>query len=79
MNLIDPDVVGPADVYDQVAGQAEIARTELVGLVPRSVLDRIDPGRWSDLDLAPARTIESRLAEWSRRPNTRSEPEAPRT
>jgi hypothetical protein len=30
--------------------------------VPRSVLDRIDPGRWAELDLAEDRTIEARLA-----------------
>ena len=39
MNLVDPLVVGPADVYDQVAAIARIARAELVGLVPRAVLD----------------------------------------
>jgi hypothetical protein len=33
--------------------------------VPRSVLERIDPARWAELDLAEDRTIESRLAESS--------------
>jgi glutamate formiminotransferase len=61
-NLVAPDRVGPAAVYDRVAGRAAIARAELVGLTPRSVLDAIDPGRWSELDLAPERTIEARTA-----------------
>ncbi|MGD9791997.1 MAG: glutamate formiminotransferase [Acidimicrobiia bacterium] len=65
-NLIDPGLVGPARVYDVVAAEAEqhgmsIARAELVGLIPKVVLDRIDPARWSELDLSPERTIEGRL------------------
>lgn len=62
MNLIDPLTTGPAEVYDTVAAAASVARAELVGLVPRAVLDRIDPDRWSDLDLAADRTIEARCA-----------------
>ena len=46
-NLIDPLVVGPSIVYDEVlsllpAG-GEIARCELVGLAPRAVLEAVDP------------------------------------
>jgi glutamate formiminotransferase len=61
MNLVDPLQVGPADVYDAVAGRARVARAELVGLVPSSVLDAVPADRWSQLDLAPDRTLESRL------------------
>jgi glutamate formiminotransferase / 5-formyltetrahydrofolate cyclo-ligase len=61
MNLIDPLTVGPADVYDQVAERAAVHRAELVGLVPRRVLDAAAADRWSELDLAPDRTIEARL------------------
>ncbi|MGZ4682630.1 MAG: hypothetical protein ACXWA3_19535 [Acidimicrobiales bacterium] len=61
MNLIDPTSVGPADVYGRVAAQAKIERAELVGLVPRSVLEAIDPSAWERLDLARDRTIESRI------------------
>ena len=61
MNLTDPEQVTPADVYEAVAARAEIDRAELVGLVPRSVLERIDPARWAQLDLAADRTIEARL------------------
>jgi glutamate formiminotransferase len=61
-NLIAPDRVGPAEVYDRVAGRAAIARAELVGLTPRAVLDAIAPERWPELDLAPERTIEVRAA-----------------
>jgi glutamate formiminotransferase len=62
MNLIAPDAVGPADVYDRVATCAEIERAELVGLVPTRILAEIDPRRWSQLDLGEDRTIEARLA-----------------
>lgn len=57
MNLLDPLVVGPAEVFDLVGG----GRAELVGLVPEAVLDRIPAGRWAELDLSPDRTIEARL------------------
>jgi glutamate formiminotransferase / 5-formyltetrahydrofolate cyclo-ligase len=62
MNLVAPDVVGPAEAWDRVAAQAPVDRAELVGLVPRSVLDRTDRGRWRQLGLAEDRTIEHRLA-----------------
>lgn len=61
MNLVDPATVGPAEVYDRVARVAPVARAELVGLAPRSVLEHVDPARWEQLDLSPARTIEARL------------------
>lgn len=61
-NLIDPLVVGPAAAWDAVAAHAEIARAELVGLVPEAVLDQISPDRWGQLDLARDRTIEARLS-----------------
>jgi glutamate formiminotransferase len=61
MNLIDPDQVGPADVYDEVASVAAIARAELVGLVPDRVRDRIPRARWAELDLAGDKTINTRL------------------
>jgi glutamate formiminotransferase / 5-formyltetrahydrofolate cyclo-ligase len=62
MNLIAPDVVGPAEAWDQVAAQAPAAEAELVGLVPQTVLDRTAADRWAQLDLSPDRTIEARLA-----------------
>jgi glutamate formiminotransferase len=62
MNLVDPSTVGPAEVVDAIAARAEVAGTELVGLVPANVL-RATPGyRWAELDLAPDRTIEARLS-----------------
>jgi glutamate formiminotransferase len=60
-NLIAPDVVGPAEAWDLVAGLAPVSRAELVGLIPRSVLDRTPRHRWAQLDLSDDRTIESRL------------------
>lgn len=62
-NLIAPTEVGPAAVYDQVAAHAEIERAELVGLVPRAVVDAVPQHRWAELDLADDRTIEARLED----------------
>jgi glutamate formiminotransferase / 5-formyltetrahydrofolate cyclo-ligase len=62
MNLIEPDELGPAEAWDLVAERGAVAGAELVGLVPRSVLERTDRARWTELDLAEDKTIESRLA-----------------
>ena len=67
MNLIDPELVGPADVHRLVADIAAIDRAELVGLLPAAVLERIDERDWDRLDLAADRTIEWRLTERERR------------
>ena len=61
MNLIDPLTVGPAEVYDRVASEAAIARAELVGLAPQSVLDAVNENRWEQLNLTTETTIEFRL------------------
>jgi CRP-like cAMP-binding protein len=66
MNLIDPLIVGPAEVYDRVASVTAIARAELVGLAPQSVLDAVNENRWEQLNLSVTETIESRL---QRRPD----------
>lgn len=60
-NLLDPDRIGPAQVFDAVTARADIARAELVGLVPATVLAQIPEWRWNQLDLADDRTIEARL------------------
>jgi glutamate formiminotransferase / 5-formyltetrahydrofolate cyclo-ligase len=65
MNLVEPDELGPAEAWDLVAERGALAGAELVGLVPRSVLERTDPARWAELDLAEGKTIESRLARLS--------------
>ena len=62
MNLIAPQVVGPAEAWDAVSRLVPVAGAELVGLVPASVLARTDPARWAQLDLDEERTIEARLA-----------------
>lgn len=66
MNIVDIDSVTVADAFDTVKMCAQtfhIAphRAELVGLVPLSALERIDPARWEELDLGVAKTIEWRL------------------
>lgn len=68
MNLVAPDVVGPAEAWDRVADLAPVDRAELVGLVPGAVLERTDRRRWEQLDLAEDRSIEYRLAHRAARP-----------
>lgn len=62
-NLIDPESVGPAAVFDAVATRSGVDRAELVGLVPARVLDAIPEHRWRELDLDRSRTIEARLEQ----------------
>lgn len=62
-NLIDPSTTGPGAAFDAVAARARVARAELVGLVPRAILDAERVERWPELDLSPARTIEARLSQ----------------
>jgi glutamate formiminotransferase / 5-formyltetrahydrofolate cyclo-ligase len=60
-NLLRPLLVGPAAIWDRVSELAPVARAELVGLAPETVLLATPEQRWRQLDLAYARTIESRL------------------
>jgi len=66
-NIVDVTITRPSVVYDQVSDQLttgqSIARAELVGLAPASLLHREDPARWGALGLSEAATIESRLGE----------------
>ena len=62
-NLINPLAVGPDAAFDAVARHVEVARAELVGLVPAPVLEAIPSSRWRTLDLSPSRTIEARLEQ----------------
>ncbi|MBM3717605.1 MAG: hypothetical protein FJW53_01365 [Actinobacteria bacterium] len=66
VNLVDPVRTGPDVAHDAIVAAlppgARVLRSELVGLVPRAALARIDPARWSELDLDDSRTIEARLA-----------------
>lgn len=68
MNLVAPDELGPARAYDLVAERAEVAGAELVGLVPRRVLDEVPRHRWAELDLDEDRTIEARWEKVRRTP-----------
>lgn len=61
-NLVEPETVGPAEVYDLVEQAVPVLRGELVGLVPARVLHRIDPSRLEQLGLDESATIEARLA-----------------
>ncbi|MGH9054589.1 MAG: hypothetical protein ACRDYY_01775 [Acidimicrobiales bacterium] len=59
-NLIAPWTVGPEAVFDAVASRVAVARAELVGLVPRTVLEGAPRHRWAELGLVPSSTIEAR-------------------
>lgn len=61
-NLTEPGVIGPAEAFDAVSAFAPIARAELVGLLPESVLRDIPRSRWDELDVGKEKTIEWRLA-----------------
>ena len=63
LNLVAPERFGPAAAFDAVATRTGVARAELVGLAPASVVDAVPPARWPELDLDPSRTIEARLQE----------------
>jgi glutamate formiminotransferase len=65
-NLVDPANFGPAQLYDRVKELArqqggEVSGAELVGLVPRSILQTISASRWEQLGLSADATIEARL------------------
>ena len=61
-NLLAPLEAGPDRIYAAVTDAgARVARAELVGLAPASLLARTPEELWSRLDLGPDRTIESRL------------------
>ena len=62
-NLIAPEALGPAAVFDAVASRVAVARAELVGLLPRSVLQATPAHRWEELAIGPSSTIEARLEE----------------
>jgi hypothetical protein len=66
-NLVEPELMGPAEAYDKVAAAlpktGRITRAELVGLVPRSVLDRIPAARRVELGLDSTDCLEARLVD----------------
>jgi glutamate formiminotransferase len=65
-NVIDTDAVRLSAIYDLVrsmlSGEGRVDHSELVGLLPRSMLGSEDPLRWDELGIAPELTIESRIA-----------------
>lgn len=67
-NLVAPWAVGPREAFARLGDLAaqqgvRIVATELVGLLPRSLLAAIPQREWTRLDLAVDRTIEARLAD----------------
>ncbi len=65
-NVVDPDRVTLAEVYDAVAaGAAEhacrVVRGELVGLLPDAALMAVPERRWAELGLREQDTIEYRM------------------
>jgi glutamate formiminotransferase len=60
-NLIRPFETNPADIVDEVKKHTAIKSTELVGLIPESVLEMIPEMRWEELNLSRDKTVEERL------------------
>ena len=60
VNLIQPMIASPNDVFNAVSQHATVHHAELVGLLPASVLAVIPRARWEDLDLSVEQTIEWR-------------------
>jgi len=61
MNLTDLDTMNVDMAYDIVAQYGNIARAELVGLMPLSAVTKIEQSRWSQLDIGVDKTIEARF------------------
>ena len=66
MNLLDWQVVGPANAYDAVVraadhAGADVFGAELVGLLPELALEAVPKSRWAELGLEGSKTIEARL------------------
>jgi glutamate formiminotransferase len=61
VNLIQPMIAGPNDVFSAISQHATVHHAELVGLLPASVLAVIPRARWEDLDLSVEQTIEWRV------------------
>ncbi len=61
MNLTDLDTINVDTAYDIVAQFGNIARAELVGLMPLSALTKIEQSRWSQLNIGADKTIEARF------------------
>jgi glutamate formiminotransferase len=59
-NLVRPERVTLWDVVQLVESMTEVLSTELVGLIPRTVLEKIPRTKWEMLDLDASRTIEAR-------------------
>ena len=65
-NLVDPGRFGPAQLFDAVAALVEarggrVEGGELVGLIPAAVLAPVPAGRYAELGLSEATTVEARL------------------
>lgn len=65
-NLIAPLQYGPWDLYEDVRSRVDVSSCELVGLVPKAVLNNIKRERWDLLDLSESRTIEARISSKNR-------------
>jgi glutamate formiminotransferase len=71
MNIVDAEAVTIADAFDAVAQRARQRgitnlSAELVGLIPRTALKKVDPERWSQLDIGDDKTIEWRVNRLSK-------------
>ena len=63
LNLITPQIFGPWEAYAFASEFTQVKSAELVGLLPRSVLEKIEKSKWTTLGLSDATTIESRVEQ----------------
>jgi glutamate formiminotransferase len=71
MNIVDTNAISVADAFDAVSKRADQRGIvnlsgELVGLIPRKALEKVDPERWHQLDLGDEKTIEWRVKSLSK-------------
>ncbi len=67
-NLIDPASFGPEQIFDATTALVKesggaVVGAELVGLVPRAILEGIPAARWTELGLSEGATVEARLEQ----------------
>ena len=65
-NLVEPDVLGPAQAYDLIGRLVRehggtVEGAQLVGLLPEAVLAAVPRARWPVLGLSASATVEARL------------------
>lgn len=62
LNLIEPELIGPLQIVRNVKNTFDITSTELVGLIPESVLESYTPSELIECGIEATSTIEYRVS-----------------